>query len=85
MYEVVLVVMMGLALYVNKTSLACAVSLGVGANAVNFWAFAKIIKLRNNGTLRRMVGEVVGEQGREMEMTVRLPLIHGDNRKGKVG
>lgn len=81
MYGLVLAVMLGLSLSVGKVSLACAIAIGVGANAVNFWAFGKIIKLRNNGTLQKLAKEVVGP-AQAMEMTVQLPLLPSRSKLG---
>lgn len=61
LYGLVLVVMLVLSLTIGKNSLCCAIVLGLGCNFVNFWAFGKIMKLRNNGTLARMVEEVMGD------------------------
>jgi hypothetical protein len=60
MYGLILIVMFVLSLSLDKISLCCSILLGLGCNLINFWAFGKIMKLRNNGTLLNMVGEVVG-------------------------
>lgn len=75
LYGLVLLVLLVLSLSLSKYSLGCAILLGLGCNLINFWAFGKIMKLRNNGTLINMVGEVVSDPERGLEMTVQLPLL----------
>jgi hypothetical protein len=75
LYGLLLLVMLALSMSMGKHSLSCAILLGLGCNIINFWAFGKIMKLRNNGTLLNMVAEVVGDSERGLEMTVQLPLL----------
>ena len=52
----------GFSIYIIKYSLACSISFGTVCNLINFWAFTKILKLRNNGNLANMVAEVMGDK-----------------------
>lgn len=50
-----LLVYLFLSLSLGYISLSCSIFLGICSNMVNFWAFSKVIKLRNNGTLNKLV------------------------------
>ena len=76
-------VMLVLSLSLGRYSLSCATILGTGCNILNCWAFGKIMKLRNNGTLLKMMGEVIDDPERGMEMTIQLPLLANKSALGK--
>ena len=58
----------------QKYSLLCAIVIAGIANYVNFYAFSKIINIRNSGKLELIADEanVVGE----LRETIRLPIAH---------
>lgn len=55
LYGIMLLVYLFLSLSLGYISLSCSIFLGICSNMVNFWAFSKVIKLRNNGTLNKLV------------------------------
>ncbi len=64
----------------NKYSIVCAIIIAFAANYVNFYAFGKIITLRNAGVLEKIADEAKIEG--EMRETIRLPMMH--NRLSKL-
>jgi hypothetical protein len=58
----------------RQFSLATAVAIAFGANYINFFAFSKIITLRNEGVLDK-IAEEVGAVG-EMKETIKIPMMH---------
>jgi len=54
LYGVLLAVAIAIILSVSKFSLASALMISFAANYVNFYAFGKIIALRNSGVLEKI-------------------------------
>jgi hypothetical protein len=71
-------IMLGMAKY----SLLCAILIASVANYVNFFAFSKIISIRNAGVLDQIAEEVKAEGGGEIRESIRLPMVH---RKSQIG
>ena len=69
-------IMLGMAKY----SLLCAIIIASVANYVNFFAFSKIINIRNAGILDQIAEEVKVDG--ELKETIRLPMVH---RKSQIG
>ena len=58
----------------GKFSLACACLIAFGVNYVNFYAFSKVITLRNAGILEK-IAEDAGAEG-ELKETIKLPMLY---------
>jgi hypothetical protein len=79
-YGAVLIIAGLILLGMAKYSIVCAVVIASVANYVNFFAFSKIISMRNAGVFELIALDMKSEG--EIKETIRLPMVH---RKSQIG